>query len=147
MLRVLRPACQLCLRGVSGVRGGATSKREWAVVEKVADRQVPPLSNVTVHASECPVVVVPADPQQFPDADRLLVYLLKDAEEDATRLQLVQASPDTFNIDVQGHPDDQKTLEIHVPVQSSTPKLFPTHFDVEPVSQIQDSFGRVLRSC
>ncbi|XP_065334257.1 protein FAM185A-like [Cloeon dipterum] len=95
------------------------SAKNWKVVEKVADRQVPPLSNVTINSSDCPVVVCPADPQQYPDSDRLLIYLLKDQENDATDLQLVQATPNSFNIDVHGSTEEQKTLEIHVPVQSN----------------------------
>ncbi|CAB3386008.1 Hypothetical predicted protein [Cloeon dipterum] len=95
------------------------SAKNWKIVEKVADRQVPPLSNVTINSSDCPVVVCPADPQQYPDSDRLLIYLLKDQENDATDLQLVQATPNSFNIDVHGSTDEQKTLEIHVPVQSN----------------------------
>lgn len=124
LLRVLRTACQL-RGGWAGCRRGlASNSREWQVVEKVTDRQVPPLSNVTINASDCPVVVCPADPQQYPDSDRMLVYLLKDTEEDKTQLQLIQATSNTFNIDVQGDQAENKTLEIHIPVQSSKPIKF-----------------------
>lgn len=116
LLRILRPACQL---GSGCRRGLASEGRKWQVVEKVADRQVPPLSNVTINASDCPVVVRPADPQEYPDSDRMLIYLLKDTEEDKTQLQFIQATSNTFNIDVQGDERETKTLEIHIPVQSS----------------------------
>ncbi|XP_059469442.1 protein FAM185A-like [Neocloeon triangulifer] len=106
----------------------------WKVVEKVTERKVPPLSNVTINSTDCPVLVCPADLQQYPDSDRLLVYLLKNEEEDGTVLQLVQATPNTFNIDVHGGTDD-KALEVHVPVQSNI-NAFCNGFGDVSVSEI-----------